>query len=68
MIGIKQEVIDQVKGSTKAKTRLAYEFNKHQSTIDRWLEENNIALTTPMAVKAISEETGTPESEILTEA
>jgi hypothetical protein len=43
MSGIKQDIIERIQNSTKAKTRLAYEFAKHQSTIDRWLEELEVA-------------------------
>jgi hypothetical protein len=68
MSGIKQDIIERIQNSTKAKTRLAYEFAKHQSTIDRWLEENNLMLTTQTALKAISEELEVAESEILIEA
>lgn len=68
MTKVKQEIIEQIKGSGKAKGRLAYVFAKSTDSIDRWLKNNDIMLTTPMAVKAIAEELEINESEILTEA
>jgi hypothetical protein len=65
MSGIKQEVIERLKGSQKAKNRLAYEFNKHVATINRWIDTNDVMLTTKQALKAISEELELKEKEIL---
>lgn len=68
MIAIKQEIIDQVKKNTRAKTMLAYEFSKHFTTIERWLDVNDPMLTTPAGIRVISEQLEIPESELLTEA
>jgi hypothetical protein len=68
MTTIKQEILDRLDGNTKAVARLAYEFGKHQTSIERWIKEKNQLLTTPMAIKAISEELLVPENEILTES
>lgn len=65
MTTIKQNVKNLLDANMKAKARLAYEFARHTYTIDRWIEENNPILTTPQAVRAISEELLIPESEIL---
>lgn len=67
MITIKQEVIDKIKGSQAIKGRLAYEFAKTTKTIDAWLNENDIMLTTAVGLRAISEELNMPESELITE-
>lgn len=67
---IKQEIIDKLKSNIRAKAALSYEFNKHQTTVERWIDsnENDSALTTPPALRIISEELGIPQSEILAEA
>jgi hypothetical protein len=65
MIQVKQEVINQIKKSPKAKGRLAYEFGRTTKTIDMWLDENDIMLTTAMGVRAIAEELELKESQIL---
>jgi hypothetical protein len=62
---VKPEVIEKLKGNVKALNRLAYEFNKHRTTVDRWVLDNNIILTTPMAVKAIAEELGIEVDQVL---
>ena len=66
MTTIKQEVKDILRLNMKAKARLAYEFAKHTYTVDRWIDENAPILTTPQAVKAISEELLIPADQILT--
>lgn len=65
MATIKKEIIETLKTNQKAKLRLAYEFNKHSVTIDRWLEDNNEMLTTKTALAAIGEELKLKENEIL---
>jgi hypothetical protein len=65
MSGIKQEVLEKLKNSQKARARLAYEFNKHIATIDRWIDSNSLMLTTKQALLAISEELELKEKEIL---
>jgi hypothetical protein len=69
MYGIKQQIKDRLKHSTKAKARLAYEFDVNPKTIDRWLdgEGNAVILTTPLALTAIAEELDVKKAEILTE-
>lgn len=65
---IRPDVLEQVKASSKAKNRLAYEFDVHSATITRWIESGDIMLTTAKAVRIISEELNLNATEILTEA
>lgn len=62
---IKQEVLDLLKNNSKARYRLCYEFNAHMNAINRWIDSNDIKLTTPMGLNAISEELEIKKSEIL---
>lgn len=48
------------------RNRLALEMGKHQTTIMRWIDENDVMLTTATALQIIKEETGLAESELLT--
>lgn len=64
---VRPEVIKKLDGNVTALNRLAYEFAKHRTTIDRWVRNNDVMLTTAMGVKAIAEELDIPESEVLTE-
>lgn len=68
MITIKKEVLENLKSNTQVKNRLAYDFIKTTRTIERWMEENDPMLTTAQALKTISEETGIPESDLISEA
>jgi len=65
------EVANQLKHNLKAKTSLAYEFNKYVTTIDNWIRKNNEGkathLTNPNSLKIISDELGVKKSELLTE-
>lgn len=59
--------IAKIKKSKRCKNRLAYELDKNLRTITNWLNDNDIMLTTALAVKIISEETGLKDTEILIE-
>ena len=65
MVAIKPKIITRIMESQKTKNRLAYEFNNHIATINRWLESNDAMLTTRTALIAISEELELTEEEIL---
>jgi hypothetical protein len=54
-----------VRESNKAKAALCSAFDRHMKTIELWLDEKNIILTTPTAVAAISDATGLAHDEIL---
>ncbi len=64
---VKSEIIEKLKTNSKARYRLCYEFNSHMNTIERMIENNDMRLTTPMAVTAIAEELDVKESEVLTD-
>ena len=57
--------IQNIKGNNKAMAGLAYAFEKHFKTIENWLANKDIRLTTPTAVDVIKAETGLSEDEIL---
>lgn len=61
------EAIEAVKKSLPAKNRLQSELEKSYLTVQRWLKENNTKLTTAHAMKIISEETGIPYENLLSE-
>lgn len=65
MTTISNEAIGLMKGNKVAKLKMALHFKKHQLTIDNWLEKKDAMLTTPDAVRIISEETGLSEDQIL---
>lgn len=56
-----------IREKKECRIRLQYELNKTDATIYRWLDENNIMLTTAQALQIISEETGLSQEEILTD-
>jgi hypothetical protein len=53
--------------NTRLKNLLALEFNRSVFTIQKWIAEGNIILTTPSATAIIKEETGLTDQEILEE-
>lgn len=54
-----------IRKNMKCRNRLAFELNKSQQTIARWLDDNDILLTTAAALQIIREETGLTDDEIL---
>lgn len=54
-----------VKGNQNLRNRLAYELKKSAITIDRWIRDNDIMLTTASALKIIKEETNLQDADIL---
>lgn len=69
---IDKKVTEKIRNTSKAKFRLSYEFDTTENTIKNWLDKNDkgeiTPLTTPMGLKAISEELDLKKSELLTEA
>lgn len=69
---IKEEIANQLKGNSKAKHGIAYEFDVYVTTVDNWIKKNNEGeatnLLTPTAMKLIADELGYKKSELLTEA
>lgn len=68
MTSIKQEILDELAGNVQAKAKLSIVLNKHMFTVERYIKENNSLLTTQDSIKAIAEELGKTEQEILTES
>ena len=64
-IQLTKVAIEAVKKSLKAKNRLQFELKKSYPTIQKWLAENNIHLTTAQALTIISEETGISKEALL---
>lgn len=62
---ITEKATEAVKRDNKAKAALCSAFDRHMKTIELWLDEKNIILTTPTAVAAISDATGLAHDEIL---
>lgn len=62
---LNRKAADQIKTNNKLIGRLMGAFNRGQKTIENWIDQNNVLLTTPLAVEIISEETGLVESQIL---
>ena len=57
--------IKKIKGNNRAINALGYSFDKGYKTIENWLRDKDIRLTTPTAVSIIKKETGLSEKEIL---
>jgi len=62
---IKQSVISKIRQSKTCKARLQLVLDKSAPTIQRYLDDNDIMLTTSAALEVIKNETGLTESEIL---
>ena len=60
MTNISDRAIEAVRGNNRAMGRFVADFDKHYKTIENWLKEKKIILTTPKAVA----ETGLTEDEI----
>lgn len=64
---LSKQAIEAMPTGSKARKRLAYEFNVHINTVDSWIEDNKEdgPLTRVNALNFISEETGMSQEEIL---
>lgn len=51
---------------TPVRVMLAYELKKSESTINRWIKNNHVNLTTEAALRIIEKETGLSRGELLT--
>lgn len=67
MTTITDTAIAVIKGDRKIKGLLAIQFDKHYNTIENWIKNRDAMLTTPDAVRIISEETGLAQDQILRE-
>lgn len=64
---LSEQAITAITKNGKLRNRLAYELDCHPDTLSRYLKNNDVMLTTASALKAITEETGLTQEEILTE-
>lgn len=62
---IQQKVIDLLRNSKIGKARLQIALDKAAPTIQRYLDDNDIMLTTSIALEVIKTEFNLTESEIL---
>jgi len=62
---IKQSVISKIRQSKTCKARLQLVLDKSAPTIQRYLDDNDIMLTTSNALNVIKAELGLKESQIL---
>lgn len=62
---LSKTALERIRQSKKCRIALQYAMNKTDATIYRWLDENNIILTTVAALQIIREETGLTDDEIL---
>lgn len=65
MTTISHEALLRIRKNKKVIAKMAYHFDKVYNTITNWIENKDAMLTTPDAVKIISEETGLTEDQIL---
>lgn len=62
-----QKAVEAIKNNKRARARLQLDLDKSEYTINKYIAENDIMLTTAQALKVIREETGLEDSEILEE-
>jgi hypothetical protein len=62
---ITNNAANKIKGNQRVIGQLMALFNKSSFTINRWIEDKDIRLTTPGALKVIREETGLTDEQIL---
>ena len=65
---ISDTAIHAIKGNNYCMAELMKLFNRCQNTIENWLKDRDIRLTTPQAVAIIVQYTGVPEDQVLTES
>lgn len=68
MITLSEQATEKIRGNNRIIGQLMVVFNKHQITIDRWIKDNDVRLTTHAAVQIISKETGLGERELFKHA
>jgi hypothetical protein len=62
---ISDKAINSIKGNNRLIGRLLIAFDRGQNTLENWMRDKDIRLTTPTAVQIIHEETGLSSEEIL---
>lgn len=61
---VSKKVLEAIRKNNKIIGLLMGAFDVHFRTIENWIENNDIRLTTPLATRIIIDETGIPENEI----
>jgi hypothetical protein len=61
---VSKKVLESIRRNNKIIGLLMGAFDVHFRTIENWIENNDIRLTTPLATKIIIDETGISEDEI----
>ena len=65
MTTISNDALDRIRNNNKVVARMSYHFDKTVNTIHNWIKNRDAMLTTPDALKIISEETGLEQDQIL---
>lgn len=63
-MGLSKKTLELIRRNNKILGLLVGAFDVHFRTMENWIENNDIRLTTPTATKIIMTETGLNESEI----
>lgn len=64
---LRTEIIEKIRKNKKLKLDLAYALDRSPSTIQRYLDNNDIMLTTEIALIKISNSLKVPKNNLLTE-
>lgn len=59
------KAIDAIRNNKRARARLQLDLNKSEFTINRYIADNDIMLTTAQALEVIRQETGLSDDQIL---
>lgn len=62
---LSKKALDLIKENHQIKTALAYHLNKSVHTIEVWVKDNSVYLTTADALKIIKDKTKLKDSEVL---
>jgi hypothetical protein len=65
---LNNNTVNLIKGNSQIMGRLMIMFNKSSYTISRWIEDNDVRLTTSGALQVLREELKMDDTEILEEA
>lgn len=64
---LKQSALDAILENPTLQKKLQLAFDKSYFSIRRWAQTGNVILTTVTALQIISEETGIPQNELISE-
>jgi hypothetical protein len=60
-----QKAINAIRNNKRVRARLQLDLNRSEYTINRYIDDNDIMLTTAQALTVIREETGLSDDQIL---